>query len=161
MFKNRKICLVLALTLISIVGVIAMASANDSNSAKSKSTKNPNNIMVKKTEERLNTAYYDIKTAFSLGETLKEYSLVDFQGGTDKLESEIMQQFESLDQSPIGSTIPQYYLKHDSSAMIVLYKEGDGSNVMRYARKIDNKWVEGERRSRGAAILNIDEIKVE
>lgn len=161
MLGKRKIHLVVGLVVVFMLGVIGFASANVYNSTKSNSIKNLDNIMVKKTEVRLNAAYSDIKATFNLDKTLKNYNLVDFQGGTDNLDSDILQRFEALDQSPIGSTIPQFYLKNDSSAVMVLYKEGDGTNVVRYAQKVKNEWVEGEMRLPGASIIDIDTIKVE
>lgn len=160
MIKTRKFNLVIALALILMLGLIANASANAISSNKASNIKNFDNLMVKKTEIRLQSAYDDIKKAFDLDETLKEYKLVDFKGGTCELESDVMQEFDKLDQSPIGSTIPQFYLKNDSSAIMVLYKEGDGTNVVHYATKTNGKWVEGEHRTPGASILDIDKIKI-
>jgi len=108
---------------------------------------------------RLEAAYSDIINSFKLESTLGDYKQIDFPNGINyDTEREIAQQFDALNQSPLGSTIPMYFLKKDLSEVIVLYKEADGTNVMKYAKRANGKWLEGEKRVKGSPILDIDKI---
>ena len=153
MLKRSKLCFVLVLSL--VLGIISSAAVYASSNG------NENGISIaEKTEKRLEAANKDIKSTLKL--ELDEYKQIDFPEGLDNLDKNIAQEFLELEQSPIGSTMPLFFLKKDSLEIMVLYKEKDGTNVMKYAKKVDaNKWVEEEKRIKGEPILEIDTVEEE
>ncbi|ACV61338.1 hypothetical protein Dtox_0394 [Desulfofarcimen acetoxidans DSM 771] len=156
MLKRLKLRFTFVLVLALVLGIVSSATVYASNN-------DSKNSIVKKTEKRLEAANNDIKSTLKLDNILNDYKQIDFPNGIDfNKDLDIAQEFDALDQSPIGSTMPIFLLKNDLSEIMVLYKEGDGTNVMKYAKRVNgNKWAEGEKRIKGAPILDINTIKDE
>lgn len=147
--KLRKYFLVSLVFMLLLVGVAASTSYVE---AKSTSQQ--------KTEILLKDANDDIIKAFDLEDILKDYTVYS-SDNTGSIPNKIMEEFDELDQSPIGSTEPMYCVKNDSSVLMLLYKEGDGTNVMQYAEKTGDGWEVSERRKSGKSILDYGSIKVD
>ncbi|HWP97530.1 MAG TPA: hypothetical protein VN426_11860 [Syntrophomonadaceae bacterium] len=149
MFKDIKKYLLVSVAIMLLVGVTASVSY-----AKSVS------VGKAKTDILLKDAKEDILKTFAQKNIITDYKLVQLVD-VDKTDKKVAEEFDNLDQSPIGSTESIFYLKNDSSALIVLYKESDGTNVMKYAEKTKDGWKESESRKPGKPILDFDKIETE
>ena len=82
----------------------------------------------------LDKVYEDIKEGFNLEDILDDYTQVV----PDNLPTqELFDQYDKLTENvSMGSTYPVVLIKKDYSEIIVLYKEEDGTNVMRTSSSI-------------------------
>ncbi len=149
MFKNIKKYLLISMVVMLLIGAVSSYSY-----AKSV------NLMKAKTDIRLNDAKQDLLKTFTQFNIDNDFTSVKFYDG-EKIDHDIAQEFANLDQTPLGSTEPLFFLKNDSSVLIMLYKESDGTNVMKYAEKTNDGWKESESKKPGKSILSFDEIEVD
>ena len=151
MRKSVKKYVLVPLTIILLVGIIgSSAYAN----AKSES------MAKEKTNIRLNDAKQDLLKAFTQFDISNDFKQINLYDG-EKVEPYIAQEFDNLDQAPLGSTEPIFLMKKDASVLVILYKASDGTNVMRYAEKTKDGWTEYESKEAGKPILSFDEIKID
>ncbi|AOY75999.1 hypothetical protein [Clostridium formicaceticum] len=162
MLKKQKSIILFALCFILMIGSLAVINAN---------SEKDENIGLK-TEMLLEHARNDIMISFGLDKTseTREISAAGAKSANykeirfDEIGDwgwEIATEFDALDQGPIGSTVPIFLIKEDSSELVVLYKEADGTNVMQSSKKINEKWEREKLEVKGEPILDIDTIEIE
>ncbi|KXG74478.1 hypothetical protein [Thermotalea metallivorans] len=151
MVNRRKMSIILVFVVTMALLAITGINAFDSKEEK----------IAAKTKKRLEYAYSDIKNSLKLDENLQDYRKVTYPEAI-ALNREIAREIDDLDQLvPIGSIEPLYFVKNDFSEIMILYKEADGTNVMRRAKKEGNQWEKYEKKIKGAPIVDIDMIRVD
>ena len=151
MFRESTKYLPISLAIILFVGIFGFTSYVDAKS-----------ISEQKADTLLKDANDDIIKTFDLEDVLKDYTVYsEYTDNISFLPSNILGELDELDHSPIGSTYPMYCVKKDSSAVMVLYKEGNGTNVMEYAEKTGDGWKVSVKSTSGKAILDYGSIKVD
>lgn len=122
-----------------------------------------------KVEIRLQDAHEDLLNSFA-GDNVRsstsfsidpdDFEIIKFSDTTN-FGNDISTEFDELENSPIGSLVPIFLINKDRDKVVVLYKEGDGTNVARYSEKIDGKWIRNEIRKEGRPIPDIDSIDLD
>jgi hypothetical protein len=122
-----------------------------------------------KVEIRLQDAHEDLLNSFA-GDNVRsstsfsidpdDFEIIKFSDTTN-FGNDISTEFDELENSPIGLLVPIFLINKDRDKVVVLYKEGDGTNVARYSEKIDGKWIRNEIRKEGRPIPDIDSIDLD
>lgn len=114
----------------------------------------------KKAELILEDANQDIINSFSIGKCglskfdsssisyidFNEFGVMEFED-INELDKDIATEFNELENSPVCSTYLMLLINQEQNKIVVLYKEGDGTNVAKYSEKIDGIWVRNEMRT--------------
>lgn len=167
MYLNKKLTRrgkTLVLCIVLIFGISIMASTHPE----------VDKYIEKKADLILEDANQDIINSFSIGKSgisksdsssisyidFNEFRVMEFED-INELDKDIATEFNELENSPVGSTYPMLLINQEQNEIVVLYKEGDGTNVARYSEKLDGIWVRNEMRTKGTPILDINDIDIQ
>jgi hypothetical protein len=145
---TRKSSLIIVLALVITIGTCIKINASNKTS------------LEDKVEKRLEHAYNDIVTTLNLEDELKEYKEITYSDAINNIGGDVAKELDLLDQQvTIGSTEPTYYINKESTELIILFKEADGTNRMIKSNKKITKesdiWKITEKKAKGAPILPV------
>ncbi len=154
MFIKRKVMIALVLTLAMGTGIGVFASQHFT----VKYT-NRTNESDKKTQILLNDAYADILNSLKDDFDINQYTQVAF----DELDDlNLLDKYLDLYQDPpVGSTYPMIFVSNKKNEILVLYKEVDGSNIVKSSKlnSNNNKWEENDKKNKSKKYLDFKSIE--